>query len=253
MTRSNLAAAALAALSLLVPSTSWGAPTDVANVDVSPVRLHLSSAHRSAMLSLRNRGAHTIRYQITADAWRESASGEMVLTPTSELVFFPSLLEIAPGETRRIRIASTAASAGVERSYRIRVEPLPDGISTRPGVVRVLTRFSVPLFVQPARLDPRPDASVRVEPGRLVAVVRNRGTSYFVARRVHVVGRARDGAAVVERELPGWYVLAGGERAYELPLSAEECAALTDVAVTVESEGAPAHASVRVDPSLCRP
>ncbi len=248
MSRSNLAAAALVAFVLLVPSRSWGA-----DLDVSPVRLHLSAARRSAVLSLRNRGAEAVRYQITAEAWGQSPSGEMVLTPTSDLVFFPSLLEIAPGATRRIRIAVTAASGGAERSYRIRIEPLPDGGASRPGAIRVLTRFSVPLFVQPPTIAPEPTASVRIDRGHMRITVGNRGTSYFVSQRVHVVGRSRTGATVVEEELPGWYVLAGGERVYEVPLPHDTCTSLAEVAVMLTTEGGSTSASSPVDTERCDP
>jgi fimbrial chaperone protein len=233
---------------LLWPSTSWGA-----DLDVSPVRLHLSESHRSTVLSMRNRGSETVRYQISAEAWQQSESGEMVMTPTRDLVFFPSILEIAPGETRRIRVATTSGATGIERSYRLRAEPLPDGTSAQAGAVRVLTRFSIPVFVQPRVLEPEAAASVRVEGGRVIVSVTNPGNSYFVSHAVQVEGRSSSGATLVEEELPGWYVLAHGERVYEVPLTPAACAALSNVIVTLTTEDATTRASVSVDAAHCRP
>ena len=45
--------------------------------DVMPVRVYLSSTTTSGLLTVRNHGAETLRFQVKAFAWTESSSGEM--------------------------------------------------------------------------------------------------------------------------------------------------------------------------------
>ncbi len=50
----------------------------------------------------------------------------------------------------------------------------------------------------------------------------------------HVIVRGiADGKSVFETAIPAWYVLAGGTREFELPLSKEDCARATSVQVQV--------------------
>jgi fimbrial chaperone protein len=68
-----------------------------------------------------------------------------------------------------------------------------------------------------------------------------------------VVGRSRNGATVVDEELQGWCVLAGGERVYEVPLPPDTCASLAEVAVTLTTEAGSTQASSPVDANRCNP
>ncbi len=236
----------LVALLWFAPSAAWGA-----DLDVSPVRLHLSASRRSSSLTVVNRGSERLRYQLTASAWQQAPDGEMVLVPTQDLVFFPSLIDLAPGEARRIRVAAPATVASIEATYRILLTALPDGTAPVAGTVAVLTNFSVPVFVQPRAPSPQPVAELRMDGGRFVLSVANSGNSYFVTRTISVVGRSRSGAVLFERELPGWYVLAHGERLYEVPLSADECAALADVTATITTDATSATTSIGSDVIRC--
>ena len=106
-------------------------------VSLNPVRIHLSSAS-AANFGVRKTGKTPARFQFTAHAWAETADGQMKLTPTEEILVFPSLIEVQAGETRRVRMASTLAPGQRERSYRLIAAELPE--STAPGVVQVLTK-----------------------------------------------------------------------------------------------------------------
>lgn len=243
-----LVAIGLAAGFLVGPGVAWGS-----DIDISPVRVHISAERRNATLSLTHRGAQPLRYQVTAHAWTQSPDGEMTLSPTEDLVFFPSLLELAHGETRQIRIAAQGSPRATEQAYRLLLSPLPDAASSASGTVRVVTRFSIPVFVEPRAPAPEPTAAVRMENGDLIVSVFNRGNAHFMSRTVRVVGNGRSGTTLVERSLPAWYVLARGRRVYRIPLAAETCSALTHVGASVTTEGTSARAATDVDPSRCGP
>ena len=68
-----------------------------------------------------------------------------------------------------------------------------------------------------------------------------------MAQKVRLVARARDGRVLLERTLPGWYVLAGGKRLYDLELTAHACTELDRVSVALTSEHGSAPAEKRFE------
>lgn len=238
----------LAALVVSHVSAAWGAV-----VAVNPVRIHLSASRKSELLQLKNTGKELARFQITANVWQEGSDGQMTLVPSRDIVFFPSLLEIKPGETRRIRVASSVAPGAAERSYRLIVQELPNSAET-PGTVQVLTRLSIPVFVQPAAPKPRAAVNARVDAGKLLVSVENVGNAYFRTAHVRVVGRSKSGAAVFEETLAGWYVLSGGRRVYTLELPKDRCAEIATVNVTATTDdGKTTSTSAALSGAACQP
>jgi fimbrial chaperone protein len=220
-------------LTLLVASyasAAWGA-----TVAVNPVRIHLSGGKRSEQLKLTNNGGKAARFQITAFSWHETPAGEMKLVPTSDLLFFPSLLEIAPGQTRRVRVGSTVPPGRSELSYRIIVEELP-AASAAAGVVHVVTRLNVPVFVQPKAARPKPTLKTRVERGQVLILLENGGNAYFKASELRVIARSKTGAVLLDKRLAGWYVLAHGRRDYSLAIPKDICAQALTVTTTATTE-----------------
>jgi hypothetical protein len=61
------------------------------------------------------------------------------------------------------------------------------------------------------------DAALRA--GQLSFAVRNTGTVHFVVQSIKLTGYGPAGERVLEGALEGWYVLPGGTRRYDLPLS----------------------------------
>lgn len=144
-------------------------------VSLNPVRVHLSAAKRSEILVVRNTGKTAARFQFTAHTWEETADGQMKLAPTNDILVFPSLLQVKAGETRRVRMASTVPPGQRERSYRLIAAELPE--STAPGVVQVLTKLNVPVFVQAVRAPEKPRLTTRMEKGQVVVSLENQGES----------------------------------------------------------------------------
>lgn len=217
-------------------------------VSLNPVRIHLSSAKRSEVLVVRNTGKTAARFQFTAHAWDETAGGQMKLTPTNDILVFPSLLEVKAGETRRVRMASTLAPGQREKSYRLIAAELPE--STALGVVQVLTKLNVPVFVQAVRSPEKPTLTTRMEKGQLLVSLGNRGDSYFKAQSIRVVARSSSGAPVFQQTLAGWYVLAHGRRDYRIDAPAAQCAEIASITATATTEGGKTTAAAKVDPRL---
>jgi fimbrial chaperone protein len=231
------------------------APAFASSFTVNPTQIFLAPRTTSALLTLRNESDETLRFQLTAFGWDQSPQGEIKLQPTGDIVFFPALLTLAPKESRNVRVGTATGFDAVEKTYRIFVEELPaqatnDGQSS----VRVLTKMGVPIFMQPAKKQSQ--ASVRdlaVSDGVLRFSVRNTGNVHFVPQTVRVRGMNRAGDAVVDKQLDGWYVLAGGVRAYELRLPAPECAAVTKLSVDVQIGPSKLTEHLETPPAACVP
>ena len=189
--------------------------------NVSPTQVYLTGRDASALLTLRNDSDQPLRFQMSAFGWDQQRSGEMALTPTSDVVFFPALLTLGPREERKIRVGRVVGAGDAERTYRLFVEELPslEALSGNPGEVKVLTRMGIPIFVRPLKETVAATiATVEHVDGALTFTLANSGTVHFVPTSIVVRGVA-DGRQVFEGQLQAWYILAGGRRdcAYQLP------------------------------------
>ncbi len=229
MPRSGFIAAFLVTLGVAVAAQATA-------VAIDPTRVHLSDKTHSQSLALRNSGAEKARFQVTAFSWQQSSTGEMQLSPTEDILFFPSLLEIAPGETRKVRVASNVPAETIEKSYRLFVDELPPPNANTSGAIRVLTRLGIPVFLQPNAPQSQPALSAEVKRGHLLVSLENRGNSYVLAQSVRVVGRDASGTVRLEKDLPAWYVLAHGKRAYDVALDAPVCDSLSELSVSAKTE-----------------
>jgi fimbrial chaperone protein len=210
-------------------------PASAATFSVNPTQIFLAGRTTSSLLTLRNDSTEMLRFQLTAFAWNQSAAGEIELAATQDVVFFPALLTMKPGEERRIRVGSTVAPGAVEKTYRIFVEELPPAGETAAGsAVRVLTKMGIPIFVRPAKESATAALSdLGVRDGAVHFTVRNTGTVHFVPQAITVRGMGADGRAVFEQQLASWYVLSGGRRDFDVAVAAADCLRASSVVIEV--------------------
>jgi len=172
---------------------------------------------------------------VSAFAWTQSPAGEIQLAPTSDVIFFPALLSLEPGAERRVRVGTTAKPRASEQTYRIFVEQLPSSAADRSiqNGVRVLTKVGIPIFLQPARSTPTPGLrDLGLNGSNFSFRLINDGTAHFMPGELRVQARDGAGATVVERQLTGWYVLAGSHRIFQVALADARCADIRAIAVT---------------------
>lgn len=224
----------LASIAVLVPAESAASA-----YTVNPTRVYLNANTGSALVTLRNESAEPLRMQLKAQRWAQGPDGDIQLSPTDDLIVFPALLTLKPGEERKIRVATAIAFGAVEKTYRLYVEELPPTTTekTEGAAVRILTRMGVPIFLQPAR--PQAAALVRdlaLSRGRLTFQLTNTGNSHFLPSSVIVRGFTANGTSVGDWPLNGWYVLAGGARAFSLALDTAACERVRSLLVEVTVE-----------------
>jgi fimbrial chaperone protein len=206
---------------------------------VTPVRVTFSGPS-STLLTLRNESDQPLRFQISSYTWTQDPKGVVQLGPTDDIVFFPALLSLNPGEERKVRVAATVAATDVEKTYRIFFEELPP-LDTKNGnsgaQVRILTKMGVPIFVTPAK--GYAEAAVQgmgMTKGDLSFEVRNRGNVHFGLQGVKVRGIGSNGQTLFERELDGWYVLAGSPRTYTVEVPPGVCSQLKHVVIDAQTD-----------------
>jgi len=229
---SNLALVLAAVVTGLAAVDSASAAT----FSVNPTQIFLSGRTTSSLLTLRNDSTEMLRFQLTAFAWNQAATGELELQATQDVVFFPALLTLKPGEERRIRVGSTVAPGAAEKTYRIFVEELPPAGETAAGsAVRVLTKMGVPIFVRPVKESATAALSdLGMRDGAVHFSVRNTGTVHFVPQAISVRAMAADGQPVAEQQLAAWYVLSGGRRDFDVTLAPADCARTASVVVEIQ-------------------
>jgi fimbrial chaperone protein len=253
---SRVAAAARVALLLLLtlgPEEAAAAST----FTVNRVQVFLSPRAKSETLTVRNVSGGTLRFQLSVFAWDQTPQGEMVLAPTRDIVFFPPLFTLAPGEERTIRIGTATPPAASEKTYRLFIEELPrlEGASPSrpPGEVTVRTRLGIPIFLRPPnQLSGGRLEALVLRDGRVSFEVRNTGNVHFVVQTIRITGHGAGGETVVQGALEGWYILAGGMRIYELELPPDKCPAVTAVSIEVQTPQATFTERHDATPTACR-
>lgn len=226
-------------LALLGLAICQAKPSSASSFKIVPVRLSLSSQNSRTLLTLKNESKETLRFQVTVSAWDQGSQDEMRLEPTEDIVIFPTVLSVAAGEERTLRVASATRFDSTEKTYRILFEELPplespDG--RRRSEVRILTRMSIPLFLEPTRVVAESRVEATLERGILSFHLRNIGNVHTVVREVRARGLGADGETLFARSLKGWYVLAGGSQIYRLEIPEEDCRRAKRIALEVETD-----------------
>ena len=175
-----------------------------ANFTVTPTEVNLSPSATSALVTIRNGSKLPLRFEITLVSWSEDEHGKMTLNPSSDVTFFPKLVELPAGASRNIRIGINAGTArDVELSFRLFVEELPDQSAPAANAVALRTKVGIPVFVRPAK--PVRTAvidGVSVENGKVLARVRNTGNLHISVDTISVKGTGGSAAPRSRRKDP---------------------------------------------------
>jgi fimbrial chaperone protein len=208
---------------------------------ISPLRIELDRNARSGGVTLGNTGDEAIDFQISVMEWTQGDGGRDAYAPTTDIVFFPRILNLKAGENRVIRVGVQTPPPAVERTYRIFVEPIPKRTQEPlpPGAsVAVTLRFALPIFVKPAV----PHASGDIEGaslrgGKLSLAVRNTGNEPLrFDEGMAVVGLDASGSEILSRKIEFRYLLAGTTRPLSLAIPKDVCERLSSVEVTARAE-----------------
>lgn len=244
----HLRLAALLALGLGTLASAGG-------LEVTPVSVDLGNPAMTALVTLKNGGGESMRYQLEMMSWGEAPTGEMKLSPTQDVVFFPQLLTLGPGETRNVRVGITQPAGAQERTYRLFVQELPR--PKPPGgksQVQVLTRVGIPIFVVPAHAASKAALTpLQVKSGQARFGITNPGNTHAKPLKVVFTAVDADGNSVFQKDWNGWYVLAGGERDYTIQIPAKVCRHATSFRAEATGENLSLSETQQAEAGACGP
>jgi len=219
---------------------------------VIPIRLDLSAAVKTGTIKVINEEDQPLQFQLKAARWTQDAQGNDQYEDTEDLVFFPRILVVPPGEERLIRAGFKVPATTEERAYRLFIEQIPVQASETGSLVALVIRFGVPVFSAP--LEPTPAGSledVRVEGGALHLRAANTGNVNFKMTSLGARGLGADGKELFAESIDGWYLLSGMTRDYAIPIPDAACALVRHIEIEVPSDKLDLQGSIDVTGEQC--
>jgi fimbrial chaperone protein len=199
--------------------------------------LEFPGGARSGEIEVRNLDQQPIRFQVRGVDWSQDEAGKNIYIDSQLLIWFPRTLELAPGESRIIRVGVRATPASQEQAYMLILQEVEVGGSQAEkggAQVRLLLSISVPVFVPPAKpVGSGAIESTDLRSGTLAIVVVNGGNRHFSYREAAVIGLGLDGTEKFSQKLPGRTLLAGSRQRLEVRIPQEACRQLREIALTL--------------------
>lgn len=224
---------------------------------VHPTRLELGIGRPSGALVVRNEGTSPLVFQVTGMHWTQDHEGQEHYGDTDDLIYFPRLLTLPPGESAIIRVGLRRPAGPMEKTYRLFIEQLatPDPAHQESHArVRVLVRLGAPVFVAP--LTPRHQLAVpafEAAHHQVRWTLHNEGSRHEVFQAITLRGLDTVGAEVYRREFAGRYFLAGATRQFLADLPAETCSHIHRLTLEVRTDRAQITRQLEAGALVCAP
>lgn len=222
---------------------------------VNPVRLELGPNARSAAVSVFNEGAEKLSFQLQASDWTQDAEGKDVYTDSRDLVFFPKIMSVEPGQEGIVRVGLKGGASLSERTFRLFIEELP-GVVKKPqgngAQITFLVRFGLPIFVAPLQAqDGLAIEAFDVRNGAIAMTAKNTGNRHQLYKRVHLVGTDGAGQQIYALDIADRYLLAGTAKSYSASLTAEQCRKIAVLSVEIQTDKLSQVRKLDVSRTMC--
>jgi fimbrial chaperone protein len=246
--RKTLLVKILAMALLLLPAAALAG-----SFRVVPIKVFMDARSKTAVLRVTNDGSEKVNVQISTKAWSQAESGRDEYKDTKDIIFFPRMADIRPGEERIIRLGYKGKALLREKTYRLFVEELPVSEPGEEMALKFALRLSVPIFIKPAKEVRKSSMEgAELKDGMVLVKVRNKGNSHFIVKKIKATGLDSSGAEVFSEDMGGWYVLSGLTRTYALGVPEKECLKATKIKVSVEVGKRKLEKDFSVTKAACR-
>jgi fimbrial chaperone protein len=189
-------------------------PAHAGSFAISPTRLDISSASRSAALTVRNQEREAL-VQAQVMLW-EQVDGEDKLTPTRDLLVSPAVFTLGQDASQLVRVAlRRAPDTTREQSYRLILQEVPQPANPDTTGLQVALRLSIPVFVaKEGAAGPVLAWSAAPSADGLVITAQNSGDVHARIQGFSVAPAAGDDAPLVQPVAA--YVLPGQARSWNV-------------------------------------
>ncbi len=235
-------------------------PVFASNFSITPTSLELSGSVKSGAFSVINSGTEKLNCQIDVKEWSQDADGKDVYTDTRDIIFFPKIMTVEPGEQRAIRIGLKGPLSPKEKTYRLFIEEIPSqqkpSDEKKTGKISagltIAFRYATPVFVKPIKQqESAVIEGLQMSKGTVKASIRNTGNIHIKLLSVTFRGKARDGKELFSQDVAGWYVLYGMARPYEVTVPKEICKNLSVIEISAQSENFTINGKLNVQKNMC--
>lgn len=228
------------------------AGTQAAQFTLNPTRVHLDRDRASETLTLGNMEDRDISFEVEVKRWRQQADGSWQLTADDGLVVHPLVVTVPAGGKARFRVGTLSPVVAEEEAFRVELLQLPDPRPAQGAAVELLTKMSIPVFVQPQ------GGAVRIElrqPRLARDAVRvdlaNIGDRYLAPQDSRLRLLDAQGRIVREESLATGYVLPGAALPLARPLNAGECARIDRIELALAEPAASVAVAVPTGAGRC--
>lgn len=222
---------------------------------VNPVRIELGSNAKSASVSVANEGPDKLSFQLQAMDWTQDADGKDQYTESRDLIFFPKLMSIEPGQEAIVRIGLKAPAVQAEKTYRLFIEELPGTVKKPEGngaQINFLIRFGLPIFAAP--VSPQDGLSIeniQLKSRVLSFAARNSGNRHQIYKIIRIEGMNAANTPAFGLDIADRYLLASTSKPYQTTLSLEQCKAISSLSIEVQTDRQLQSQKLGVKPDMC--
>lgn len=233
----------------------WAGTALAGEFTVNPTRLDLGASARSGAVTVRNEGKHPLSFQLQAMEWAQDATGKDQYTEARDLIFFPKILTVEPGQEGVVRVGTRTPVVPTEKTYRLFIEELPGNSKDpdKPGVqITFLIRFGAPVFIAPVQ----PQDGLQVEGvglanGELSLSARNTGNRHQIIKGIHLKGSDAAGKEVYSATLADRYLLAGAVKPFKTTIASDQCMTIAALEIEIKTDRLSATRKLDVTRAMC--
>lgn len=202
----------------------WAGESRAAQFTLAPTRVNLAAGQVAQTLLLGNEDAREVSFELSFQHWRMDAAGQWLLEPSDDLILHPQIVTVPAHGKAVIRVGTLRTQLAAEEAYRIQMQELPGERDVQGAAVAMLTRISVPVFVQVAK----PSLQLGLDQPMLSSDalslrLSNTGTRYLSPEDAHLIVRDGAGKVLHEDSVGVPYLLVGARIVLSRPLPQAVC------------------------------